>query len=64
MNEIKELKPINTVAEVAEFLGCSRKTIMRYLASGSLPASKVERRWFIAKSDVADLLKNTKNCDV
>ena len=48
-----------TLSEVQEFLGIkSRKTILKYITTGKLPAYKIGgTRWRIAADDVKAFLK-------
>ena len=62
MNEAansKEEKKFLTLAEVQKYLGIkSRKTILKYIADGKLPAYKIGgTRWRIAYADVMAFLK-------
>ena len=51
-----------TVAEAADYLKLSTKTILRLIANKELIASKVSgRSWRIRKSDVDDYLRNNTN---
>src|SRR5688572_22241217 len=45
-----------TVEELALELGVSRWTIIRWLEKGEIPGTKVGRRWFINRMDVAKLV--------
>ena len=41
-----------TVAEAAEILRCSEKTIRRRIAAGPLPATKLGNRWLFAAAAI------------
>jgi len=49
-----------TLKEAAKILRVSERTIMRYLKSGKLKASKVGR-WRIRESNLEDFLKSNSN---
>jgi excisionase family DNA binding protein len=49
-----------TLKETAKILRVSERTIMRYLKSGKLKASKLGQ-WRIKQSDLEDFLNKTKN---
>jgi len=49
-----------TLKETAKILRVSERTIMRYLKSGKLKASKVGR-WRIKESDLEKFLKGNSN---
>ena len=45
------------LADVADVLGVSKKTLYRYIQSGILPAIKVAGSYYIKKEDFSDFLK-------
>jgi excisionase family DNA binding protein len=49
-----------TIEEVAEFLRVSTRTVIRYIESGKLRASKIGG-WRIKESDVQLFLEETSN---
>jgi len=49
-----------TIEEVAEFLRVSTRTVIRYIESGKLKASKIGG-WRIKESDVQLFLEETSN---
>ncbi len=53
MNE----KEIMTVKELCDYLRLSKKTILRILKAGQIPARKVGGSWRILKSEVDKYLK-------
>lgn len=51
-----------TVAEAADYLKLSTKTILRLIANGKITASKVsDRSWRIKSTDIEEYLKNNSN---
>lgn len=53
----RELRdPLLTIAEVAELIGCSDKTVRRWIAGGRLVARKLGGQWRIHPSDYRNLL--------
>ncbi|MFA5348983.1 MAG: helix-turn-helix domain-containing protein [Candidatus Paceibacterota bacterium] len=54
------MEKIMTLKEAAKILRVSERTIMRYLKSGKLKASKVGR-WRIRESNLEDFLKSNSN---
>jgi len=56
------LADIFTVAQVAEYLQISEKTVRRLIANGELTASKVGGRlWRIKKADIEQYLNANTN---
>lgn len=41
-----------TISDAATYVGASRDTIRRLIASQELPAKRVRRLWFVPKSDL------------
>jgi excisionase family DNA binding protein len=54
----KKLREFLTVDEVAKELRVDRRTIMRWIRTGQLPAIKVGQTYRILKSEYQDFLKN------
>lgn len=53
---------IFTIAQTAEYLQVSEKTVRRLIKYGDIVASKVgERNWRIRKKDILDYLSNNSN---
>lgn len=52
----KEYPEILTLAQAAEYLQVSTKTIQRMIERGDLIASKVGNAWRLRKSDINDYL--------
>lgn len=51
-----------TVAEAADYLKLSTKTILRLIADGKITASKVsDRSWRIKNTDIEEYLENNTN---
>jgi excisionase family DNA binding protein len=56
------LTELLTVAQTAEYLKLSEKTIRRLISDGSLPASKIgNRSWRVLMSDVDEYIQANKN---
>jgi len=55
-----EVDKLLTIEEVAEFLRVSTRTVIRYIESGKLKASKIGG-WRIKESDVQLFLEETSN---
>jgi excisionase family DNA binding protein len=51
---------ILTVKELCDYLKLSKKTILKLLNSGEIPARKVGGSWRILKSQVDNYLKGNK----
>jgi len=56
----KKTNKLLTIEEVAEVLRVSTRTVIRYIESGKLKASKIGV-WRIKQSDVDVFLENTSN---
>lgn len=56
----KKTDKLLTIEEVAEVLRVSTRTVIRYIESGKLKASKIGV-WRIKQSDVDVFLENTSN---
>ena len=56
----KQTDKLLTIEEVAEILRVSTRTVIRYIDSGKLKASKIGV-WRIKQSDVGVFLENTSN---
>lgn len=54
------LEPMLTIAQTAELLQVSEKTVRRRIAERSLVAHRVGGQWRIAPSDVADYLRDAR----
>lgn len=52
-----DTRPLLTLAEAAERLRVSEKTLTRWIRSGALAAHKVGRQWRISETDLAHFLK-------
>jgi len=46
-----------SIREVTEVLGMSKKTMHRYLVDGTMPGTKVGRKWFIPKASIDKIIK-------
>lgn len=58
-------KEIFTIAQTAEYLQISEKTIRRLIKHGDIVASKVgERNWRIKKQDIEEHLANNSNKEI
>lgn len=56
---------ILTIAQTAEYLKVSEKTVRRLIKYGDIVASKVgERNWRIRKQDIEEYLKNNTNKEI
>lgn len=53
-----------TVAEVADRLRCSQRTVGDRIRSGSLPASKYAHRWVVEEDDLAAFIAAHRNVPV
>jgi len=56
----KQIDKLLTIEEVAEILRVSTRTVIRYIGSGKLKASKIGV-WRIKQSDVDVFLEKTSN---
>lgn len=56
----RPLEPLLTIAQTAELLQVSDKTIRRHIAQGSLIAHRIGAQWRLAPRDVADYLRDTR----
>ena len=56
------MEKLFTLKETAKILRVSERTIMRYLKSGKLKASKLGK-WRIKQSDLEKFLKNNSNVE-
>jgi len=54
------MEKLLTLKETAKILRVSERTIMRYLKSGKLKASKLGQ-WRISQKDLEEFLNKTKN---
>lgn len=54
-------KEIMTVEEAADFLQMRKETILRFIASGELVASRLGRPWRIRRDDLNTFLINKEN---
>ncbi len=50
----------HTLAAVAEILGCSTKTVRRWIEAGKITAYRVGRTYRIADADLEDYLKRCR----
>lgn len=57
---IQELKPLNTIVEVARYFGVSRDTVYRLTRTGELKTVKVGERLRIRKEDVEKYLSESE----
>ena len=58
LNEVGAAERLLPVHIVARHLRCSGRTVRRYIATGRLPAERINRRaWGIRITDVTDLRK-------
>jgi excisionase family DNA binding protein len=46
--------------DVAEMLGVTRSTIMRWIREGTLNASKPGAKYYITEEDVQEMLRNSR----
>ena len=60
MEQKPDKEKLLTVEEVADILRVSYRTVVRYIESGRLPASKIGV-WRIKQSDLDDFLNKTSN---
>ena len=56
LNDRELHEPLLTIAEVAELIGCSEKTVRRWIGSGRLVARKLGRQWRIHPADYRTFL--------
>jgi excisionase family DNA binding protein len=56
----RPLEQLLTIAQAAELLQVSHKTIRRRIADGSLVAHRVGIQWRIAPRDIADYLREAR----
>ena len=54
------LEPLLTIAQTAELLQVSAKTVRRRIAERSLVAHRIGGQWRIAPCDVADYLREAR----
>jgi len=54
----KSLREFLTIDEVARELRVNRRTVMRWIRSGKLPALQVGRNYRILKTDYQEFLKS------
>lgn len=54
-------KQLLSIAQTAEFLGVSEKTVRRKIASGEVPASQVGAQWRIRPEELDAYLARTGN---
>lgn len=57
-----ELKPVNTVKETAQYIGCSSKTILKGISSGDINAFKIHKtakQWYITDTEILKLTRGT-----
>lgn len=56
--EKQETKMYYSLAEVANMLGITRRSMYNYLEAGKIKAIKVGRNWRISANDVQEILTN------
>lgn len=56
--EKQETKMYYSLAEVANMLGITRRSMYNYLEAGKIKAIKVGRNWRISAKDVQEILTN------
>ena len=64
MSTPKTLSPIMDVDGVAEYLGYSRKHVLRLLNLGKIPGVRHGKRWFIREEDLGRWLDPTTALEV
>lgn len=47
-----------TIAEVAEILKVTERTVYNYVKSGSIPAAKIGKHWRIKEADLKAFIDN------
>ncbi len=57
----RELPAIMDVTDMASFLEVSRLTVLREIASGRIPAYKLDGAWNAARDDFIDYLDQAAN---
>lgn len=61
LNEYRKLKSFLNVKEAAEFLGVSKKTVLRWISKGELFAIKIGREYRIPKASIIEFVKSKSN---
>lgn len=56
----KKIDKLFTIEEVAELLRVSKRTVIRYIETGKLKASKIGF-WRVSLKDLREFLENTSN---
>lgn len=51
-----EVQELYTIPEIAESIGCSTRTVMRYIANGTLKAFKMGGKWRVSKDNLEHYL--------
>lgn len=54
----KELPPIMTIADVAEYLGLHELTVRRLAREGAIPALKLGRQWRVKRDLLEKWIEN------